>query len=92
MTERIRLGVIFGGRSGEHEVSLMSARSVIEALDPKNYEIVEIGIAKDGRWYGGQDVLSAFEGSRIESLAPVFLLAEPGTPGLFPGRPDYRAP
>ncbi|MFN2273217.1 MAG: hypothetical protein ACK2TX_00070 [Anaerolineales bacterium] len=83
MTERIRLGVIFGGRSGEHEVSLMSARSVISALDPQRYEIVEIGISKEGRWFGGHDVLAAFEGGRIESLSPVFLLAEPENPGLL---------
>ena len=90
MTGRIRLGIIFGGRSGEHEVSLMSARSVIGALDPGRYEIVEIGIAKDGRWYGGDRVLEAFESGRIESLAPVFMLAEPGGQGLYRRSEDDR--
>ena len=48
--KRLRVGVLFGGRSGEHEVSLASAASVIRALDPEKYEAVPIGIAKDGRW------------------------------------------
>lgn len=90
MTERIRLGVIFGGRSGEHEVSLMSARSVIGALDPQAYEIVEIGIGKDGRWYSGRDVLACFESGKIESLLPVFMIAEPGNPGIYRRDPDRR--
>ena len=47
---KVRVGVIFGGRSGEHEVSLMSARSVISALDPEKYDVVMIGITKSGRW------------------------------------------
>ena len=51
--KRLRVGVLFGGRSGEHEVSLASAASVIRALDPEKYEIVPIGISKDGRWLVG---------------------------------------
>jgi D-alanine-D-alanine ligase len=47
---KIRVGVIFGGRSGEHEVSLKSAKSVIDALDPERYEVVPVGITKEGRW------------------------------------------
>lgn len=50
MTSKIRVGVIFGGRSGEHEVSVRSARSVIEALDRNRYEVVPINISKEGRW------------------------------------------
>jgi D-alanine-D-alanine ligase len=50
MTDKIRLGVIYGGRSGEHEVSMRSARSVIEAADPEKYEVVPITINRDGRW------------------------------------------
>src|SRR5205814_8315049 len=46
----IRIGVIFGGRSGEHEVSVRSARSVIEAFDVERYEVVPIAITKEGRW------------------------------------------
>ncbi len=48
---RRRVAVIFGGRSAEHEVSVVSARSVIDALDPDRYEVVPIGIDKDGRWH-----------------------------------------
>src|ERR1700689_2089815 len=51
--KRLRIGVLFGGRSGEHEVSLASAASVIRALDPEKYEAVPIGISKDGRWLAG---------------------------------------
>ncbi len=51
--KRLRIGVLFGGRSGEHEVSLASAASVIRALDPEKYEALPIGISKDGRWLAG---------------------------------------
>jgi D-alanine-D-alanine ligase len=51
--KRLRVGVLFGGRSGEHEVSLASAASVIRALDPQKYEAVPIGITKEGRWLVG---------------------------------------
>jgi D-alanine-D-alanine ligase len=61
--KRLRIGVLFGGRSGEHEVSLASAASVIRALDPAKYEAVPIGIAKDGRWLLG--------GGSIKLLADV---------------------
>lgn len=47
---KIRVGVIFGGRSGEHEVSLMSARSVMDALDKDKYEVIPLGITRQGRW------------------------------------------
>jgi D-alanine-D-alanine ligase len=47
---KIRVGVIFGGRSGEHEISLRSAESVLRSLDPKKYEIVPIGITHEGKW------------------------------------------
>jgi len=56
---KIRVGVIFGGRSGEHEVSLASAASVLSAIDPERYEIVPMGIAKDGQWLVGGDPLRA---------------------------------
>jgi len=50
----LRVGVLFGGRSGEHEVSLASAASVIRGLDPDKYEAVPIGISKDGHWLIGE--------------------------------------
>src|SRR5205807_8448995 len=54
-----RVGVIFGGRSGEHEVSLASAASVITALEARGHTVVPIGIARDGRWVVGGDPLRA---------------------------------
>ncbi len=57
---KIRVGVIFGGRSGEHEVSLMSAVSVLSNLDPERYEVVPIGITKEGRWVVAGDPMRAF--------------------------------
>jgi D-alanine-D-alanine ligase len=48
---RLRVAVLFGGRSAEHEISCLSARSIIGALDPDRYEVVPVGIAKDGGWY-----------------------------------------
>ncbi len=50
MGKKLRVGVIFGGRSGEHEVSLRSAESIIKAMDKSKYEIVPIGITREGRW------------------------------------------
>src|SRR5262249_54711636 len=50
MPKKLRIGVIFGGRSGEHEVSLRSARSVIEAIDKSKYDVVPIAITKEGNW------------------------------------------
>ncbi|MGH9748550.1 MAG: D-alanine--D-alanine ligase A, partial [Candidatus Polarisedimenticolia bacterium] len=47
---RVRVGVIFGGRSVEHAVSLVSARAIMGALDPGRYEVVPIGITRQGRW------------------------------------------
>ncbi len=51
--KRLKVGVLFGGRSGEHEVSLASAASVIRGLDPDKYEAVPIGITKEGHWLIG---------------------------------------
>ena len=51
--KRLRVGILFGGRSGEHEVSLASAASVIRGLDPDKYEAVPIGISKEGHWLAG---------------------------------------
>ena len=56
---KLRVGVVFGGRSGEHEVSLAGAASVMAAMDKSRFELVPIGIAKDGRWLMGGDPLRA---------------------------------
>ena len=50
MTARIRLALVAGGRSSEHEISLASACSVLAALDPDRYETTTIAIGRDGRW------------------------------------------
>src|SRR5258708_22790371 len=47
---KTRVGILFGGRSGEHEVSLLSAASVLNAIDKEKYEVVPIGITKQGKW------------------------------------------
>jgi D-alanine-D-alanine ligase-like ATP-grasp enzyme len=48
---KMKIGVLYGGRSGEHDVSLCSAASVVSALDKNKYEVTAIGIDRDGRWY-----------------------------------------
>lgn len=54
--KRLRVGIIFGGRSGEHEVSLTSAKGIMNAIDKNKYEVVPIGITKEGEWLTGSDV------------------------------------
>jgi D-alanine-D-alanine ligase len=78
-----RVGVIFGGRSGEHEVSLMSARSVIAALDPEKYEVMQIGITRHGEWLVGVDVLESLVKNHIEQLMPVIFQADPTRRGMY---------
>lgn len=84
MKNKIRVGVIFGGRSGEHEVSLVSASSVIKALDKDKYEAVMIGITKDGRWLSSADTLSLFKSNDIalDDKNEKYLLPDPGKKGL----------
>ncbi|HWF02291.1 MAG TPA: D-alanine--D-alanine ligase A, partial [Candidatus Angelobacter sp.] len=47
---KLKVGILFGGRSGEHEISLLSAASVLKAINKQKYDVVPIGITKDGRW------------------------------------------
>lgn len=56
MSSKIRVGIIFGGRSAEHEISLLSAKNVIEAIDKNKYEVILIGIHKSGEWFLYEDV------------------------------------
>ncbi len=56
---KIRVGILFGGRSGEHEVSLTSARGIMNAIDKDKYDVVPIGITKEGRWVVGGDPMRA---------------------------------
>jgi D-alanine-D-alanine ligase len=51
--KKLRVGILFGGRSGEHEVSLRSARSILKAIDRKKYDVVELGISAEGKWLQG---------------------------------------
>lgn len=88
MTKKRTVGVFFGGRSGEHEISLLSARSILAALDREKYELVQIGIAKDGRWLSGEQVLEAFEAGDLGSLRPVTMLPEPDEGALYWHEPD----
>jgi D-alanine-D-alanine ligase len=55
MKKKLRIGILFGGRSGEHEVSLLSAASILRAIDRKRYQVVPIAIDKQGRWLSGAD-------------------------------------
>jgi D-alanine-D-alanine ligase len=80
--KRLRVGVLFGGRSGEHEVSLNSAASVIHELDPEKYEVVPIGITKDGRWLAGTSAQKLLP-EVLRSGARVALTADPNIPGLL---------
>jgi D-alanine-D-alanine ligase len=81
--KRLRVGVIFGGRSGEHEVSLASAASVIRALDPNKYEAVPIGITKDGRWLAGTPAQKMLPEVLREGRS-VMLTADPNVAALVP--------
>jgi D-alanine-D-alanine ligase len=60
--KKLRVGVLFGGRSGEHEVSLLSAASVVNAIDKSKYEVVPVGITKDGRWLTAGDAERLLQG------------------------------
>jgi D-alanine-D-alanine ligase len=62
MKKKQRIGILFGGRSGEHEVSLLSAASILKAIDRKKYEVVPIGITKEGRWVTASDAHALLTG------------------------------
>lgn len=79
----MRVGVLFGGRSGEHEVSLVSAASVIRGLDPDKYEAVPIGITKDGHWLIGQGAIKMLP-EVLKGGRRVMLTADPTEAALVP--------
>ncbi len=62
MKKKLRIGILFGGRSGEHEVSLLSAASILKAIDRKRYQVVPIAIDKQGHWLSGTDALRLLDG------------------------------
>jgi D-alanine-D-alanine ligase len=83
MQNKLRVGVMFGGRSGEHEVSLMSARSILRALDPQKYSVTQIGLTYAGNWLVGPDALEALSQNRADLLAPAFIIPDPHWHGLY---------
>jgi len=81
--QKLHVAVLFGGRSGEHEVSLMSARSVLSVLDPAKYEVTQVGITHEGTWLTGTDVLDKFEHNETHGLIPVLVSPDPSERGLY---------
>jgi D-alanine-D-alanine ligase len=95
MAKKLRVGILFGGRSGEHEVSLLSAASILKAIDRKKFEVVPIGITKEGRWLAAGDARGLLEGdeSRIaRRLRAGDPAATPGAKLLSEGIPTLLAP
>ena len=97
---KIRVGILFGGRSGEHEVSLLSAASVLNAIDKDKYEVVPIGITKDGRWLTAGDAENLLQGKLVieprhlragdpELTQPAAVLAR-GEAVVVPPEPVHR--
>ncbi|MBI3447746.1 MAG: D-alanine--D-alanine ligase A, partial [Acidobacteria bacterium] len=96
MAGRLRVGVIFGGRSVEHEVSLVSARAVIGHLDPDRFEIVPVGITKEGTWITAPDPAILLQGGpgrggltdaalpQLAGASAAALTGDPGAKGLVP--------
>jgi D-alanine-D-alanine ligase len=98
--EKLRVGILFGGRSGEHEVSLLSAASVLNAIDKERYEVVPIGITKDGRWLTAEHAESLLTGKLVleprnlragdpETTSPAAVLAR-GEAVVVPPEPVHR--
>ena len=89
MAKKVRVAVIFGGRSGEHEVSIRSAESVIKAIDRKKFDVLPIAITKEGKWLPPQDSVALLPAAVQKSIAPpeatgdVALLGDPSHKGLI---------
>src|SRR6202047_1883758 len=84
--KKLRVGILFGGRSGEHEVSLLSAASVLNAIDNDKYEVVPIGITKDGRWVTSGDAQRLLTGNPAGGGArPTRAHLRGGDPETTPG-------
>jgi D-alanine-D-alanine ligase len=81
--ERLKVAVLFGGRSGEHEVSIMSARSVMRTLDPEKYEAIPVGITRQGRWLIGADPMKALESEDFTGTQSAAIFADPSKQGLW---------
>jgi len=81
-SKKLNVAVIFGGRSGEHAVSLVSAKFVLSMLEQKKYSVTQIGLSKRGAWWVGEDVLQALEAGNFGSLMPATIFPDPTRPGL----------
>src|SRR5271156_1968948 len=79
MSQKIRVGILFGGQSAEHEISILSARNVLEALDPARFESLLIGIDKTGRW-----LLQDAQRLLTSARDPRHVRIEEGTPARLP--------
>lgn len=83
METRIRIAVLFGGRSGEHAISLVSAQSVLSVLDPQKYEIYQVGISEEGKWLTGPNARDMMEKGDLNGLSECSLFPDPSRPGLY---------
>ncbi len=95
MASKIRVGVLFGGRSGEHEVSLLSAASILKAIDRRKFDVVPIGITKDGHWLAAGEATNLLEGDGsavVRRLRAGDPQATPGAKLLHDGMPTLMAP
>ncbi len=95
MAKKLRVGILFGGRSGEHEVSLLSAASVLGAVDREKFDVTPIGITKEGRWLAAADAHGLLSGD-MSAVARRLRAGDPdATPGaklLHEGIPTLLAP
>src|SRR5580658_9954437 len=82
---KLRVGILFGGRSGEHEVSLLSAASVLNAIDKTKYEVVPIGITKDGRWLTAEHAERLLRGEKQADKSGSEKRLRAGDPETTPG-------
>jgi D-alanine-D-alanine ligase len=95
MAKKLRVGILFGGRSGEHEVSLLSAASVLNAIDRTKFDVVPIGITKDGHWLAAGDAQGLLVGDRSDAARRLRAGDPHATPGaklLQEGIPTLLAP
>ncbi len=87
MSKQLRVAVLFGGRSVEHEISVITALQLIMAIDPEKFDVVPVYIAPDGRWYTGSELLDRAFYKRVPQalagLQEVTLLPKPGVGGLM---------
>jgi D-alanine-D-alanine ligase len=83
--KKLRVGILFGGRSGEHEISLLSAASVFDAIDKKKFEVVPIGITKEGHWVTAADAHNLLTGKAAGDSARATHSLRAGDPESTPG-------